>query len=113
MDWVCDKGKEWAKGIIASFVAILIIGILLNIGINQGGFSAFISAVCTILSTISVLVLIYAIEEDDFNKGFAVPILFVIAVIIGYYGAPPVAETIFLCILGSILAVIIVSIEGR
>jgi hypothetical protein len=103
---------EWAKGIIASLVAILIIVILLDIGISQGGFPAFISAVCTILSTISVLVLIYAIEEDAFEKGFTVPILLAIAMIIRYYGAPPVAGTIFLCILGSILAVIIASIEG-
>lgn len=102
----------WIKGIIASALTLGIIGLLINVYINYGWVSALVSTVCMIFAIFSILSLIYAIEENNFFKGFLVPILFVLAGITGYYGKAPIEETIVLCILGSILALIIASTEG-
>jgi len=93
-------------------LALGMLYILITVVINHGVISAIVSVACTILSIFGVLSLLYAIEEDSFLKGSLVPLLFALAGLIGYWGTPPLDETVFLCILGSILALIIVSIEG-
>ena len=103
---------EWLKGIIAMLLALGTLYILITVGINYGGLSAVVSVFCMIFSILGVLSLIYAIEEDSFTKGCLVPVLFTLAGLIGYFGGPPLEETIFLCVLGSIFALIVVSVEG-
>ena len=102
---------EWFKGIIASALALGIIGLLVYIYSSYSSSSVVVAATCMIFSIFGVLSLLYAIEENSFTRGFLVPIFFALAGLIGYYGIPPAEETIILCILGSILAFIVASAE--
>jgi hypothetical protein len=57
------------------------------------------------------LTLIYAIENDDFTAGAALPIIVILGILAAYFGQVPFEPTLAMSLLSSILIVILVQ-EG-
>jgi len=78
---------------------------------SVGPIKLAIALLCAATAAALVLILIYAIENDDFRSGALVPFVALFGLLVGYFGQPPFELTLGLCVLASILVVILIQ-EG-
>lgn len=105
------KVSGWIKGIVSSLLLLLLAAVDYGTLVSSGLFELMVTIGCTMLAMLLILTLIYAIENDDFRSGFAIPFIAISALVIGYFGQAPVGFALLSCLLGAMLATILVQ-EG-
>jgi hypothetical protein len=100
--------ENWLKGLLGTSTALIIIGIVIATGYYISVAGAAAAFICSALVCSAFLSLIYAVENNEFASGALVPILIVVAVLIGIFAQPPALPTFGLCIFTSIFGVIMI-----
>jgi len=98
---------EWLKGLIASMLLILIGVVAYSIDVTAGLISASAALICTAVAAFFIFALLYAMEENSFQAGLALPFIIIVGVITGYFGQPPLDATLFSSFLGAVLAFVL------
>lgn len=101
----------WLQGLSASVLLIVIGLVSYSIYASYGLFAMGASIASTLISFFLIIDLIYAYEEDDFTAGAMVPLIALIGFVIGYLMQPPTEETLISCVLGALLALVLIA-EG-
>ncbi len=104
--------ENWLKGLAGATFGLAIIGITVGIGYYTGVGPAAVSFTCAVLVAGAFLGLAYAIENNEFGAGAVVPILIVFAIIIGYFGQPPLPATLGLSFFTTTFGIIMIQ-EGE
>jgi len=103
----------WLKGLIASLLLILIGVVAYSIDVTAGFTSASAALICTAIAAFFIFALLYAMEENSFQVGLALPFIIVVGVLTGYFGQPPLSETLFSSFLGAVLAFVLTQEEDH
>lgn len=101
----------WVRGIISSVIAILFIVIAYVTWGSAGPIGTLSALLCAGTSAFFILILIYAIENDDFNAGVVLPFIVILGILVAYFGQVPSGPTLAMCLLSSILALLLIQ-EG-
>jgi urea transporter len=102
---------EWLRGILISAVLIGIGFVSYSTLVLYGEAAMLTSIACTFISLVAIACLIYAYENDSFEAGFAIPILLLAGIGLGYFFKPPIEGTLFSSFLGAIVGLLIVQEE--
>lgn len=78
---------------------------------SAGPVGTLSALLCAGTSAFFILTLIYAIENDDFTAGAALPFVVIVGILAAYFGHAPSEPTLAMCFLSSILALILIQ-EG-
>jgi len=103
--------SSWITGLISSVVLLMIAVITYLIWASFGLVLSAIALLCAAIAAAFVLAFIYAVENDDFKAGASIPLIAAFGLAVGYFGQPPLEQTLALCALGSVLAVVLIQ-EG-
>jgi len=103
--------QGWIRGLISSLLLLLMAAVTYVTWGSAGPIKSAIALLCAATASALVLILIYAIEKDDFRSGAAIPFVALLGLLAGYFGQPPFELTLGLCVLASILVIILVQ-EG-
>lgn len=106
------KMENWLKGTAGATFGLIIVGITVGIGYYFGVGSSAVALSCAALVAGAFLSLTYAIENNDSMAGAAMPILLGSAIVVGYFGQPPLPSTLGLCFFATIFGIVMIQ-EGE
>lgn len=92
-------------------MAILIIVIAYVTWGSAGSIGTSSALLCAGTSAFFILILIYAIENDDFKAGTVLPFIVIVGILAAYFGQVPSWPMLAMCLLSSILGLILIQ-EG-
>ena len=101
----------WIRGLISSVISILTIAIAYVTWGSAGPVGTLSALLCAGISAFFILILIYAIENDDFRAGAVLPFIVIAGILVAYFGQVPSWSTLAMSVLTSILALILIQ-EG-